>query len=57
MTAASTGKMLPGTSRGRYGWARPPALVALVGVGVAVFCVKLEVADPDELEEFCSWML
>ena len=53
--------MLPGNRRDRDVWARP---APLVGVGVSVFCVELEaesvllaVADPDELEESCSWTL
>ena len=52
--------MLPGTSKDRYGWARP---VPLVGVGVSIVCEKLEaesvlLANADELAESCScWML
>ena len=48
ITAAS--KMLPVTSRGRYGWARSAALV-----DVSLAAVELELADSDV--EFCSWML
>ena len=51
MAITAARKMLLVTSRGRYGWTRP---AALVGVAVAV-AVELELADPDV--EFCSWML
>ena len=53
ITAAS--KMLPVTSRGRYGWARPAALNSGAVLVAAVFCVELGLSGPDV--ESCSWML